>query len=156
MNYLQLVKDDADELRSVYWTALNRQGCHGKIKNCFTESDDKGQNSNVDIYDRSYAEKLTWYFFDTADTGACVALQNRLPDSDNPILVSNFGLFFTTCNSLNKVACEGKGPLSQYVTEESLTEVRKCDSLYFQYPNLITYTIFKIINYNFLFIERCQ
>jgi len=103
--YKNIVEDDSTQLRTVYWTALTRKGCTGRIKNCFVEESD---NSTIRY-------TLTVLSFDRAETGACVAIQNQLVTNTQ----SDFGLFFANCKVLNYVACEGKGPLSQYIAENT-------------------------------------
>jgi len=104
---------DVQQLTTVYWTSLSRQGCSGKITNCFTLENDKPYN---------YPDTMFWETFDRTETGACVALQ-RLPQSQSDMRFSqknkfaDFGIVFNLCDSLNFLACEGNGPLSNFIGE---------------------------------------
>jgi len=105
---------EAQQLTTIYWTSLSRQGCSGKITNCFTPELDRPYN---------HPDTMFWDVFDRTETGACVALQ-RLPKVGSDMRFSqkgqfaDFGIVFNLCDSLNFLACEGYGPLSHYIGEK--------------------------------------
>jgi len=97
---------DLEQLATTYWTSMTRQGCNGKIVNCFSPG------KEYHMFDAVF-----WEVFDKAETGACVAMQT-IPKDFKPESTGDLGPVFSLCDSLNYLACEGIGPKSQYVAEE--------------------------------------
>jgi len=98
---------DVQQLSTAYWTSMTRQGCHGKIVNCFTS----GRKYEDD-------DHTLWDSFYKADLGACIAMQS-LPYDVKLADLGDFGPTFSFCDSLNYLACEARGPLSQFVAQDS-------------------------------------
>jgi len=70
----------------------------------------------------TYAENYFWEILERTEIGACVALQNIFTDGKNGDIFSgsrsyNLMPCFKICSTLNYFACEGAGPLSNFVRQ---------------------------------------
>jgi len=115
LHYFKEEDHDVQQLTTTYWTSMTRQGCQGKIVNCFSPE-----------RENTVADFNFWDVFDKAENGACVALQ-RLPSDKrfNENRQFDFGPTFKLCDSLHYLACEGRGSLSSFVGEKK-EKVAKC------------------------------